>query len=68
MMEKMDIEGMMCAHCQVHVEKVLNGIDGVKVIVDLKNNCTDIELDHNVEETVSVKAVGDTGYKVVEFE
>ncbi len=68
MMKKMNIEGMMCAHCQAHVEKALNGIDGVKATVDLKNNCANIELDHDVEETVLTKAVEDAGYKVVGFE
>lgn len=68
MMKKMNIEGMICAHCQAHVEKALNGIDGVKATVDLKNNCANIELDHDVEETVLTKAVEDAGYKVVGFE
>lgn len=68
MMKKMNIEGMMCAHCQAHVEKALNGIDGVKATVDLKNNCANIELDYDVEETVLTKAVEDAGYKVVGFE
>ena len=68
MMKKMNIEGMMCAHCQAHVEKALNGIDGVKATVDLKNNCANIELDHDVEETVLTKAVEYAGYKVVGFE
>lgn len=68
MMKKMNIEGMMCAHCQAHVEKALNSIEGVKATVDLKNNCANIELDHDVDETVLTKAVEDAGYKVVGFE
>lgn len=35
---KMNIEGMMCAHCQAHVEKALNQINGVKATVDLEKN------------------------------
>lgn len=68
MMKKMNIEGMMCAHCQAHVEKALNAIDGVKATVDLKNNCANIELDHDIEEAVLTKAVEEAGYKVVGFE
>ncbi len=34
-MKKYKIEGMMCGHCRAHVEKALNGIDGVKAVVTL---------------------------------
>lgn len=67
-MKKMNIEGMMCAHCQAHVEKALNGIDGVHAIVDLKNNCANIELSKDVDETILTKAVEDAGYTVKGFE
>lgn len=67
-MKKMNIEGMMCAHCQAHVEKALNGIDGVQATVDLKNNCANIELSKEVDETVLTKAVEDAGYTVKGFE
>lgn len=67
-MKKMIIEGMMCAHCQAHVEKALNGIDGVHAIVDLKNNCANIELSKDVDETILTKAVEDAGYTVKGFE
>ena len=64
----MNIEGMMCAHCQAHVEKALNTIDGVKATVDLKNNCANIELSKDIDESVLAKAVEEAGYKVVGFQ
>lgn len=67
-MKKMNIEGMMCAHCQSHVEKALNGIEGVHATVDLKNNCAYIEADASVSEDVLKQAVEDAGYTVKGFE
>lgn len=29
------VEGMMCGHCRAHVEKALNGLQGVKAVVTL---------------------------------
>lgn len=29
------IEGMMCNHCRMHVEKALNGIEGLRAVVTL---------------------------------
>ena len=65
---KMNIEGMMCVHCQAHVEKALNSIDGVKATVDLKNNCAFIELNKDVDQAVLKQAVEDAGYTVKGFE
>lgn len=36
MEKKYRIEGMMCGHCRMHVEKALNGIDGVRATVELE--------------------------------
>lgn len=66
-MKTMNIEGMMCAHCQSHVEKALNSCDGVKATVDLKNNCAYIELEKDVDESILTKAVEDAGYKVLGY-
>jgi len=65
---RMKIEGMMCQHCQAHVEKALNGIDGVKATVDLQNHCAYIELSKNVDLAILTKAVEDAGYTVKGFE
>ncbi len=68
MEKKMNIEGMMCPHCQKHVSQALNSIEGVKATVDLENNCAYLQLDHDIEESLLVKAVEDAGYSVKGFE
>jgi len=67
-MKKMNIEGMMCAHCQAHVEKALNSLEGVKATVDLKNKCAYLELEKAINESTLKKAVEDAGYEVKGFE
>lgn len=68
MEKKMNIEGMMCPHCQKHVSQALNSIEGVKATVDLENHCAYLQLDHDIEESLLVKAVEDAGYSVKGFE
>ncbi len=68
MKKKMNIEGMMCPHCQKHVSQALNSIEGVKATVDLENHCAYLQLDHDIEESLLVKAVEDAGYSVKGFE
>ena len=67
-MKKMNIEGMMCKHCQAHVEKALNGIDGVHATVNLEENCAYLDLDKEVSEEVLIHAVEEAGYSVKGFE
>ena len=68
MEKKMNIEGMMCSHCQKHVSQALNSIEGVKATVDLENHCAYLQLDRDIEESLLVKAVEDAGYSVKGFE
>lgn len=68
MEKKMNIEGMMCPNCQKHVSQALNSIEGVKATVDLENHCAYLQLDHDIEESLLVKAVEDAGYSVKGFE
>lgn len=42
-MKKYRIEGMMCGHCRMHVEKALNSIDGVKASVTLDPPVAEVE-------------------------
>ncbi|NLL75276.1 MAG: heavy-metal-associated domain-containing protein, partial [Erysipelothrix sp.] len=59
-----DIEGMTCSSCQVHVEKAISGIEGVKrVDVNLMTHKARVEGDVSNEDIE--KAVADSGYKVV---
>lgn len=42
-MKKYKVEGMMCGHCRMHVEKALNSIDGVKATVTLDPPVAEVE-------------------------
>ena len=43
MEKKYRIEGMMCGHCRMHVEKALNGVDGVRATVELEPPVATVE-------------------------
>ena len=59
------IEGMMCAHCQAHVEKALKEVAGVtEVIVSLENKNAVVTGDASVE--TLKQAVVDAGYEVTD--
>ena len=63
-MEKIiKIEGMMCPHCQAHVDKALNAIEGVTATVDLAAGTATVKGD--VSDEVLTKAVTEAGYKVL---
>lgn len=60
------IEGMMCAHCQAHVQKALEGVAGVtQVEVSLEENKATVTMDAQVEEQLLADAVTEAGYQVV---
>lgn len=59
------IEGMMCAHCQAHVEKALKEVAGVtEVTVSLENENAVVTGDASVE--ALKQAVVDAGYEVTD--
>mgnify|MGYP002585064092 CR=1 FL=1 len=59
------IEGMMCAHCQAHVEKALKEVAGVtEVAVSLENKNAVVTGDASVE--ALKQAVVDAGYEVTD--
>ena len=59
------IKGMMCAHCQAHVEKALNALPGVTATVNLEAGTATVQGD--VTDETLTKAVTDAGYEVVEI-
>ena len=59
------IDGMMCAHCQAHVEKALNALDGVNAKVDLQAKTAEVTLTADVSDETLKKAVTDAGYEPV---
>ena len=68
MTKTMTINGMMCAHCQAHVEKALNAIDGVTAVVDLEAKTATVTLTHDVADDVLKNAVMEAGYEVVSIQ
>ena len=67
MMEKtLEIRGMMCAHCQAHVEKALAAVPGVSAVkVDLEGGKAAVTLSAPVEDKTLADAVTEAGYEVV---
>ena len=68
MNKKINIEGMMCAHCVAHVEKALNAIPGVHAKADLAQKCATVSLDQAVSDAELTAAVKDAGYEVTGIE
>ena len=69
MVKKMNIEGMMCAHCEASVKKALESLDGVsKADVNHEKNEAVVTLDKEVSNDVLKDAVEAKDYKVVSVE
>ena len=69
-MEKtIKIEGMMCGHCEMHVKKALEALDGVKnAEVSHTNGTAVVTLEKEVSDDVLKKAVEDGGYQVTDIQ
>lgn len=66
MVKTLKIEGMMCAHCQAHVQKALEGVEGVtQVEVSLEENEAVLTADEAVQDQMLIDAVTESGYKVL---
>ena len=66
-MEKtLEVEGMMCAHCQAHVQKALEAVDGVaSASVDLETKTATVTLEKEVPDEALTGAVTAAGYTPV---
>jgi len=60
----LNIEGMTCGHCVIHIQKALNAIDGVKAVVDLVSQTAIVELDESVDDKILKEVVQGVGYKI----
>lgn len=66
MVKVLDIEGMMCAHCQAHVQKALEALEGVsQVAVSLEDNQAKVTMEVEVADQALSDAVTEAGYKVL---
>ena len=65
MTKVLTVEGMMCGHCKMHVEKALSALEGVKGCqVNLENKTATVELAGEVSDEALGQAVADAGYQV----
>ena len=59
-----NVNGMMCTHCQARVESVCNAVPGVEnAVVDLK--AKNVTVTGNPDIAAVKKAIVDAGYEVV---
>ena len=67
-MEKiLKIEGMMCNHCVMHVQKALSAVPGVaEVTVSLEEKNAKVNLNQNVSDDVFRTVIEDAGYQLTE--
>ena len=62
------IEGMMCGHCEMHVQKALEALDGVdSAKVSHETGTAIVTLKENVSDDVLKQAVTEQGYQVTEI-
>ncbi|MEG1744761.1 MAG: heavy metal-associated domain-containing protein [Ruthenibacterium sp.] len=60
----LQIEGMMCNNCRAHVEKALNGVEGVSAAVNLETKTAVCTVQGSVGADALRQAVQDAGYTV----
>ena len=61
------IEGMMCGHCEAHVKKALEKVEGVREAkVSHEDGRAVVTLDKDVADDILRKAVEEQDYKVIE--
>mgnify|MGYP002623937710 CR=1 FL=1 len=65
MKKTMQIDGMMCSHCEARVKKALESLDGVvEAQVSHEKGCAAVTLATDVGDDALRKAVEDKGYTV----
>jgi len=67
-MEKiLKIEGMMCNHCVMHVQKALSAVPGIaEVTVSLEEKNAKVKLNKNVSDDIFRTVIEDAGYQLTE--
>ncbi|MDE7384556.1 MAG: heavy metal translocating P-type ATPase [Anaeroplasmataceae bacterium] len=59
----LSVEGMMCKHCQAHVEKALSGVAGVESVEVSLEKKSAIVTGKNLSKEALTKAVAEAGYE-----
>ena len=65
MHKTIEIRGMACGHCATHVERALNGLEGVRAKVNWNTKTAVLESGVEVSDEKICTAVQDAGYEVV---
>ena len=66
MQKELKIEGMMCAHCQKHVNDALAKMEGVTAVtVDLEGKKADVTMDREIPMEEFKKVITEAGYELV---
>ena len=61
---KIKVNGMMCAHCEAHVKKALEAIDGIEsAVASHEEKLVTITNSKDVDEELIKAAVIDAGYE-----
>ena len=61
---KISVKGMMCEHCEMHVKKALEAVDGIEsAATSHKEALVTIETSKAVDESLIKAAVEDAGYE-----
>ena len=67
-MQRYDITGMMCPHCEARVKKTLEGIDGVESAeVSHKSGTAVLTLVKDVSDSALKDMIESDGYKVTDI-
>lgn len=68
-MEKtLKIEGMMCGHCEAHVKKALEALEGVtQANVSHETGTAVVAMSADISGEILRQTVADQGYKVLEI-
>lgn len=66
MKKTIKVEGMMCMHCEAHVTKALEVIEGVeKAVASHKKGTVEVKLTADVDDGILKSAIEAAGYKVL---
>ncbi len=69
MTKTIHVEGMMCHHCEAHVTRALEAIDGVSSVTASHTDATAVvTLTKDVDDTTLAAAIADQGYTVTGIE
>ena len=66
-MEKVfNVDGMMCGHCEAHVKKALEAIDGITLAEpDKDSKKVVVHFEREVPDEIIIKTITDEGYKIL---